>query len=61
MRRLTKDDEGGDRPKLKNLRPINITILSVVRLVGTLMTIIRPNVNVSLYSISKQSLVKVRS
>ena len=37
---LTKDDERGDRPKLKNPPSSNITIFSVVRLLGTIMTII---------------------
>ena len=37
---LTKDDERGDRPKLKNPPSNNITIFSVVRLLGTIMTII---------------------
>ena len=35
-----KDDEIGDRPKLKNPASNNITIFSVVRLLGTIMTII---------------------
>ena len=37
---LTKDDERGDRPKLKNPPSNNITIFSVVRLLGTIMTLI---------------------
>ena len=38
MRRLTKDDERGNRPKLKTPASNNITIFSVVRLLGTIMT-----------------------
>jgi hypothetical protein len=37
---LIKDDERGDRPKLKNPASNNITVFSVVRLLGTIMTII---------------------
>jgi hypothetical protein len=36
--RLTKDDERGDCPKLKTPASNNITIFSVVRLLGTIMT-----------------------
>lgn len=40
MGRLTKGDERGDCPKLKTPASNNITIFSVVRLLGTIMTII---------------------
>jgi hypothetical protein len=37
---LTRDDERGEARKSKSLRVINITVVSVVKLLGTIVTII---------------------